>query len=98
MSVMRRIDRTIYVKSQLMRVRIIVDPETGVWSLGGTPANQSAPGDETVPTQFNLLEIYEMYGLYKIGLIDKIMRPIEAAVGRFINSRRKRKHWNRQGR
>lgn len=81
-----------------MRVHIQMDPTSETWVLEGTPADAAQPGDETVPTQLELLEIYQKYGLWKeIGMIEKVMGWIERKVGRFLNSRRERKPWKHTG-
>ncbi len=90
------VDRWIYVQSQLMRIRILIDEAANVWVLEGKPSDEPVEGDEIVPTQLELLSIYRQYGLWgEIGLIERTMGFIERHIGKTINSRRERKHWLR---
>lgn len=88
------VDRTIFVTSQLMRVRIREDRASQTWILEGTPAEAAQPDDEIVLTQLELLEIYHQYSFWgEIGMIEKVMGWIERRIGRFINLRRQRRPW-----
>ncbi|MDQ3098868.1 MAG: hypothetical protein M3Q44_03920 [bacterium] len=91
----RTVNRNIFVKAQLMRIRIAI--RGNEWELSGTPAENPQPGDEMVDNQYHLCLIYEEYGLYKTNLVDKVMGWVENQIGLFINSRRERTKWRRSG-
>lgn len=91
----KTVDRWFFVKTQLMRVHMVIEGKN--WMLEGIPADKPAEGDEVVRNQKAVFQVYEQYGLYKIGVIDIIMTPMENILGRWINSRRQRKPWKNAG-
>lgn len=92
------VNRTVYVRSQGMRINITINAESKEWTLAGTPANHAEIGDEVVDTQTDLLEIYQQYGLRgTIGPIEKLMTPIERRFGKPANDIAGRKAWTNSG-
>lgn len=91
----QNVDRTIFVTAQLMRINIRIDGKQ--WKLTGTPADNPLPTDEMAESQLEVSRIYEQYNLYKVGKVDEVMGWIEKRIGRWINARRKRKSWSREG-
>ncbi|MDQ3159365.1 MAG: hypothetical protein M3P98_04515 [bacterium] len=88
-------DRYVFVKSQLTRVHIMIRAKH--YTLTGTPADRPQEGDEVVPTQLQLLKIYEQYGIYKTNFIDEFMGQIESLIGTALSSRATRTSWTRDG-
>ena len=91
-----RIIRSFWLRTQLMRVIVRVNPGHS-WELEGLPANSPQENDEMLESQVQLLEEYQKLGLYDVHRFDRIRGIADGVFGVLLNSNRGRQPWKRSG-